>query len=223
MLDKIKDNKIIMGCFILLLMSLIVFTTYYLNNSNKVLAKVTEKVEQKTKKIRVDIKGYVNNPGVYELNENSRIIDVINLSGGLREEANTNLINLSKKIKDEMVIIIYSNEEIENYKQSKIKTEYVYETEYVYIEVDSCPDKVNQACISNYEENNNDSSSTNKININSASVSELTKLSGVGESKAQAIIDYRNNNGKFKDINELSKVTGIGNSIFEKIKDNITI
>ena len=56
---------------------------------------------------KVDIKGEVNNPGVYQLSEESRVIDVINSAGGLTDKANTSLINLSKKIKDEMVIIIY--------------------------------------------------------------------------------------------------------------------
>lgn len=221
MIQKIKEKKIIKGCFILLLVTLIICTTNYLNNSNTVLAKVTEKVEEKLKKIRVDIKGYVINPGVYELNENSRVIDVINLAGGLKEGSNTNLINLSKKLKDEMVIIIYSNEEIEQYKQSKIKTEYVYNTEYIYIEVDSCPDDMNGACISDYKATNNELNG--KVNINTASIDELTKLPGIGTSKAEAIIDYRINNGDFKNINDISNVNGIGKSMFEKIKDNITV
>lgn len=223
-----KYKKTIISCFILVLILLISIITLYFNNTKTVLASPEEKeiVEEVLKKIRVDIKGAVTNPGVYELDENSRIMEVINMAGGLIEGANTSLINLSKKIVDEMVIIIYTNEEIENYKQSKIKTEYIYETEYVYIEVDSCPDKVNQACINEYkepEEANDEQSISNKININTASIDSLTTLSGIGNSKAQAIIDYRNQNGNFKDISELSNVTGIGNSIIEKIKDNITI
>lgn len=223
-----KYKKTIISCFILVLILLISIITLYFNNTKTVLASPEEKeiVEEVLKKIRVDIKGAVTNPGVYELDENSRIMEVINMAGGLIEGANTSLINLSKKIVDEMVIIIYTNEEIENYKQSKIKTEYIYETEYVYIEVDSCPDKVNQACINEYkepEEANDEQSISNKININTASIDSLTTLSGIGNSKAQAIIDYRTQNGNFKDISELSNVTGIGNSIIEKIKDNITI
>lgn len=227
-----KYKKTIISCFILVLILLISIITLYFNNTKTVLASPEEKeiVEEVSKKIRVDIKGAVTNPGVYELDENSRIMEVINMAGGLIEGANTSLINLSKKIVDEMVIIIYTNEEIENYKKSKIKTEYIYETEYVYIEVDSCPDKVNQACINEYKEpeqtnteQETESVSNDKININTASADSLTTLSGIGNSKAQAIIDYRNQNGNFKDISELSNVTGIGNSIIEKIKDNITI
>lgn len=221
MLDIIhKNKKIIIGFFIILIMFLIVLTTYYCNNSSKVLAKVEEKVEktkEKNSNVKVDIKGAIVNPGVYELADNSRVIDVINMAGGVIEGANTSLINLSKKIIDEMVIVIYTNEEIENYNASKIKTE------YVYIEVENCPDKVNQACVNEYSNDTIENTSNSKININTASIEELTTLSGIGNSKAQAIIDYRNQNGNFKDILDLNNVTGIGNSIIEKIKDNITI
>lgn len=221
MLDIIhKNKKIILGFFIILIMSLIVLTTYYCNNSSKVLAKVEEKVEktkEKSNNAKVDIKGAIANPGVYELTDNSRVIDAINMAGGVIEGANTSLINLSKKITDQMVIVIYTNEEIENYNASKIKTE------YVYIEVENCPDKINQACVNEYSNETSENTSNSKININTASIEELTTLSGIGNSKAQAIIDYRNQNGNFKDIVDLNNVTGIGNSIIEKIKDNITV
>ena len=62
-----------------------------------------------------------------------------------------------------------------------------------------------------------------KVNINSASLSELQTLDGIGEAKAQSIIDYRNQVGLFKDISELMNVSGIGETVFAKIKDNITI
>ena len=62
-----------------------------------------------------------------------------------------------------------------------------------------------------------------KININLASLSELQTLDGIGEAKAQSIIDYRNQVGLFKDISELMNVSGIGETVFAKIKDNITI
>ena len=69
-----------------------------------------EKVDSK---IKVDIKGAVKNPGVYEVEENSRVSDVINVSGGLTAEADTSVINLSKNVIDEMVIIIYTKDEID--------------------------------------------------------------------------------------------------------------
>ena len=171
-------------------------------------------------KIKVDVKGAVNSPGVYELDDNSRVIDAINISGGLREDADISLINLSKKLKDEMVIIIYTNYEIMEYNESKIKTE------YVYVEVDNCPDKINDACINEYAESTNDSTNNNSksllVNINTASINELTKLTGIGESKANSIIEYRTDK-KFEKIEDIKNITGIGDSLYEKIKNDITV
>jgi len=65
--------------------------------------------------------------------------------------------------------------------------------------------------------------SNEKININTASLEELEKLPGIGPSKAQAIIDYRTNNGPFKSIEEIKNVKGIGEKTFEKLKDLITV
>ena len=64
---------------------------------------------------------------------------------------------------------------------------------------------------------------TEKININSASVDQLQNLKGIGQKKAQAIIDYRNENGSFETIEEIMKVKGIGQGIFEKIKNSIEV
>ena len=66
-------------------------------------------------------------------------------------------------------------------------------------------------------------SQSSKININTASAYQLTSLKGIGEKKAQAIIDYRNENGAFSSIDEIKKVSGIGDKIFEGIKDYITV
>ena len=82
----------------------------------EVVIKKKEKQASSEIYFKVDIKGQVNNPGIYSLKEGSRVIDVIEASGGLTENANTTVINLSKKIEDEMVIIIYSNEEVNNFK-----------------------------------------------------------------------------------------------------------
>ena len=224
-MDFIKENKkYIIGITIWVFSIFIIFITNYFNQTEVVNAEpiIEEKkeVEEVEEKIKVEIKGAVNGPGVYELNNDSRVIDIINLAGGLTENADISLINLSKKLTDEMVIIIYTREEIENYNNSKIKTE------YVYIEVNNCPDPINDACIKEYEEekvNNDDSNEDKIININKASIEELTTLSGIGESKAKLIIEYREQNGNFKNIEELSNVKGIGESLIEKIKDNITI
>ena len=154
-------------------------------------------------KVVVDIKGMVANPGIYEVDSTSRVNDVIALAGGLIEGADTSLINLAKIVEDEMTIIIYSNSEVlEKYKE----------------EICVCKkcDIVNDACINNDDNNG-------LVNINSAGLEELQKIEGIGESKAKAIIEYREKNGYFQDIEDIKKVTGIGESLFEKIKIYITI
>lgn len=223
-MQYLKENKkYVIGIGILLISVMIIIVTNYLNEPEVVSAEpILEKTADEEvieEKIKVEIKGAVNVPGVYELDNNSRVIDVINIAGGLTENADISLINLSKKIFDEMVIIIYTKEEIQHYNESKIKTE------YVYIEVNNCPDPINDSCIKEYEEEKTDNNekSNNKVNINNATIEELTTLSGIGESKAKLIIEYREKNGLFKSVEELSNVKGIGESLIEKIKDNITV
>lgn len=153
--------------------------------------------------VKVDIKGCVNKTGVYEMNLNDRVIDVINKSGGLSECADTSSINLSKKIFDEMVIIIPSEEE-------------------------TIKEDINNDALIGDEQNNINSNDevkqeiNKKVSINSASKEELMTLTGIGESKALAIIEYRNNK-KFESIEEITNVSGIGESLFEKIKNDITL
>lgn len=161
--------------------------------------------------IKVDIKGAIKKPGVYELEKNSRVNDVINISGGLNKDADTSTLNLSKILKDEMIIIVYTKKEIQEMKKEATTTIYV-EKECV------CPKLENDACI----EDTNEQINNEKISLNNATLSELMTLSGIGESKAKAIIEYREKNG-FKTIEEIKNITGIGESIYEKIKDSITI
>ena len=112
---------------IVIILALLIFklNKKEVKNNNKILTQTkeikTEKKEEKVKTVKVDIKGEVLNPYVYELAINSRIIDVINKAGGLKEEADTTYINLSKKIKDEMVIIIYSKKDIAGFPKGHIE------------------------------------------------------------------------------------------------------
>ncbi len=162
---------------------------------------------------KVDIKGEVLTPGIYSLDSNKRVIDVIDMAGGLTENADTSVINLSKKIKDEMVIIIYSKSEVKEFEKTKEKETQVQEK---CIQKDENSLK-NDACIST------DSKTTSgKVSINTGTKEELMTLSGIGESKAQDIIKYREENGSFKTIEDIKNVSGIGDSLFAKIKENIT-
>lgn len=150
-----------------------------------------EKIEKNESNdvVIVDIKGEINNPGVYELTKEKRIKDAIDAAGGLKENADTSKINLSQKLKDQMMIVI-----------PKIG------------------EQLKQNSAEQYNENNK-----KIVNINTASKEELMTINGIGETKAKAIISYRENKGEFTKIEDITKVNGIGKSTFEKIKENIEV
>lgn len=181
----------------------------------KKTTKESKKSQTEQEKFMVDIKGEVISPGIYELENNSRVIDVIKLAGGLTENADTTVINLSKKIEDEMVIIIYSKWQVENWKETKEQEKYLQEQ---CISPKEGQTK-NDACIDNTEEITTTSS---VININTATKEELMTLTGIGEAKAEAIISYREKT-PFTKIEDIKNVSGIGDSVYEDIKDYITV
>ena len=158
--------------------------------------------------IKVDIKGAVKSPGVYEIKKGSRVTDLIKLAGGGTKDADLNATNLSKKLNDEDCIIINKNGEV-----NKIQT----------------PNgSTSNSSTTNLTKSNTVSSSDNKekggiININTASKEELMTLTGIGEAKADIIIDYRKQNGGFKSVVELTKVGGIGEKTLSKFVDKIDI
>ncbi len=180
-----------------------------------IITKKEEKKEEpkEEKKYKVDIKGQINNPGIYEVNISSRVIDVINLAGGLTVNADTSVINLSKKVIDEMVIIVYSKEEVSDFKKTKELEQQVQEQ---CIQKDENSLK-NDACISN------DKTTSTKVNINTATKEELMTLPGIGASKAEDIINYRTKNGLFKKLEDLKNISGIGDNVYNNLKENITI
>ena len=223
---------------IILLFLGVLFSYYYMKSDNSDLEIVenTEKEDIKQEKEErkdvcvVDVKGYVNNIGLYEVDCNSRVNDVITLAGGLKENANTSVINLGKKVFDSMVIIIYSNDEVENFTKTK-EIETKQEEKCITSSVvgnDACikkEDRVETNVI--VSESVNDNIITNKesnlISINIATKEELMTLPGIGEAKALAIIKYREENGPFTKLDDLKNVTGIGDKMFEKIKYNIML
>lgn len=225
--------KIILGVVLILILFGIVVVLYF--NNQKVVAEekneevgvLETKIEEpliETEKIKINIKGAVANPGVYELDNDSRVIDAINFSGGLLDGSDTSILNLSKKLKDEDVIIIYTSEEVKKIKEGNVVIQYI-EKEC------KCPDASNSACVDpdslisnniNKDNGNETSNNISKISINTATLEELQTLTGIGKSKAEAIIEYRTTNGLFKTIEDIKNVSGIGESAFEKIKDSIT-
>ena len=149
-----------------------------------------EKAEDKhDEKIFVDVKGAVKHPGVFETTKDKRVKDLIEEAGGLLEDADTSTLNLSQKVKDQMVIYVLKHGEK--------------------------PKQISDGGTS--------SSSGDMININTANLEQLMKISGVGKTKAEAIISYREKNGDFKKKEDITKVRGIGKATFEKIKDKIEV
>ena len=160
----------------------------------------TETVEEEEDyKIVIHITGEVNNEGIIEIKEGGRISDAIEEAGGLTKEADLERVNLAYELEDGQKIYI------PNKKDKDIE-------EYVTEGVDDIvlPDELSKA-------------GDGLVNINKASSEELQELDGIGEALAENIIAYRENNGKFKNIEDIKNVSGIGDSKYEKIKDNIKI
>ncbi len=175
------------------------------------------------KTIRVDIKGAVKKAGVYEISDDKRITDVIKIAGGLKSNASTKYLNLSKKLTDEMVIYVYTTTEVKNMNiRSEIKEDCSTKGEYI---IDCAGSTIveNNNKEDSLSSGNNDEPSTSKVSLNNASKEELMSLNGIGEAKAEDIIDYRTKNNGFKSIDELKNVSGIGESLYNKVKDYITV
>lgn len=156
----------------------------------------TEKENNDVIKMYVDIKGAVKLPGMYEVTSDMRVLNVIDMAGGLKETADDSQVNFSQRIEDQMVIYI------------PVEGEELSET--VIAGTNS-----NTANISKDEEG--------KINLNQATKEELMTLSGVGEKKAEKIIEYREENGSFKTIEDLKNVNGFGEKSFESLEKYISI
>ena len=140
---------------------------------------------------------------------------MIKASGGLMSNADTSNLNLSKKLANEMVIIVYTKDEVKEMKQS---------------------DKLGDANITDELNENSSiiggsetskktttSKTSGKVNLNTASKEELETLNGIGSSKAESIIQYRSTCGAFRTIEDIKNISGIGDAVYAKIKDYITV
>lgn len=166
-----------------------------------------------TKKIMVYITGEVKNPGIYELEENSRIKDVIEEAGGLKETADITDINLATILQDEDKITIPTKDKTMEEKQN---------TERIQSNKQSKTTEKSQNTTS-ISTNTTGKNQNTKVNINTATQTELETLPGIGPSTASKIVSYRKENGKFKSIEEIKKVNGIGESKYKKIKELIKV
>ena len=201
----IKEQKVLCG-FLFLIILCGIFASLYLVEVTAEEAYVCPKteessnIEEEPAKIIVDIKGAVVNPGIYHLEKNAIVQDVITMAGGLTAEADTSNLNLSKKVTDEMVITVYTHEEVKDLE----KQEAIVETGKEDIK-------------------NEEDKPSGLISINTASLEELMTLPGIGESKAKSIIQYRENCGKFTKKEDLLNISGIGEKVYAELEAYITI
>lgn len=166
-----------------------------IDNAKNISKRDLTEIQKDIAKIKVYICGKINNAGVYELSENTRIVDLISMAGGTKEDACLDYLNLAEILTDGQKIYIPAKEEVF--------------------------DLGNESLISNKDRYG--SLKTKIININFATKEELELLPGIGPQLAQRIIDYRNSNGAFKKKEDLKNITGIGDKKFDALKDLISI
>lgn len=202
---KIYDKKlpiIIIFLCIIICISIYFFTKdksddFSLSN-NLYITNSTEETQPEEKEIIIHIDGEIINPGIVLLPSGSRISDAITASGGITAQADLSKINLAYELSDGQKIYVPS---------------VLDEDEIPYIQNDAGTNVVIPDISSN----------SSLVNINTATQSELESLPGIGASTASKIINYRKENGKFKQIEDIMNVNGIGESKFNNIKNYICI
>ncbi len=151
-------------------------------------AKLDGDLEKDDKTCIVYLTGEVKNAGIYEIKEESRLYELIDMAGGFTEDADRDAVNLAR--------FLFDGEQI-----------------HIYPKTDIGADDVTDAV----------QAKSAKVSINTGDVEALSSLKGIGESRAQDIIDYRQKNGPFKRLEDIMQVKGIKDSLFNKIKDDIIL
>ena len=150
--------------------------------------------------IYVQVTGAVNHPGGYELSEGARVFEAIEKAGGMREDAKAESINQAQELSDGEMIVLYTKQEWEQ----------------MQTETGDTPGNPQQSLGAGGTDDD-------RVNINTATMEQLCSISGIGQSRAQSIITYREQNGAFGSIEEIMKVSGIKEGLFQKIKDKIKV
>lgn len=173
--------------------------------------------------IYVDVKGAVKHPGIFKVKTSMRVDDAINLAGGMQKTADRKHINLAQRLTDQQVIYVPIRGEIKGAATGTVDTEVVAE---------SAGSASSDAANSVGETSDSSTSATSAggaaagngtVNLNSATKEQLQTLTGVGEKKADQIIQYREAHGKFKGVEELKEVQGIGDKTFEALKPQLSV
>ena len=167
---------------------------------------------EEAKTLVVHICGAVSAPGVYELPAGSRIIDAVEAGGGFLPEADEACCNLAEEIVDGCQIYIMTKAESCADGQTEKKAG-----------IQTSPDSDMQTTDRNARSNSAPALENGLVNLNTADVAALMTLPGIGESRAKAIISYREQHGAFAKIEDIMKISGIKQAAFSKIKDKITV
>jgi len=152
-----------------------------------------DKTVDSTEGIAVYVCGEVNVPGVYELPDGSRLYQAVEAAGGMKDTAAGTYLNQAEILIDGQSIYVPSAEEAAEWQNG----------------AGGMPGTGN--------------ADSAKVNINTAAADELMTLSGIGEAKARSIIEYRETNGRFQQIEDIKNIPGIKEGVFEKIRDQITV
>ncbi|MFR8428502.1 MAG: helix-hairpin-helix domain-containing protein [Roseburia inulinivorans] len=161
---------------------------------------ISEENGIQTEKCFVYICGAVNTPGVYEVTQNARLYEVIEAAGGLTEDAAEESVNQAREIVDGEMVRILTQEEA-----AKDGLEEAGERTETGVDGETAQD------------------SDGRIDLNLATAAELMTLSGIGQTKADSIIRYREKNGSFSSVEEIKQVEGIKEGVYNRIKDHIKV
>ena len=165
--------------------------------------------EMQQERIYVDVCGAVANPGVFELAAGSRVFQAIEAAGGYLPEAVENCVNRAGVLTDGQQLYILTREEMEQQGMSQAELANASN-------VSGSGNSRNTEAVSSGQQDN-------RININTADEAQLTTLTGIGATRAQEIIAYREENGPFAVIEDIMNVQGIKEGTFAKIKDEIVV
>lgn len=210
MLDNLdnKQKKIVIIVGIIIIIGILYFiyngidkkSTDQIDNNMLSIENNTKENEESKELVIVHITGAVKTPGIVKLPEGARIEDAIDKAGGLTEDADISDVNLAYVLEDGI----------------KIKIPTISEEKNEEIIINSSGEGIVEKEISNNSENK-------IININKANETDLQTLPGIGASLAGRIVEYRNSNGKFNEIEDIKNVSGIGDSKYENIKNFICV
>lgn len=210
MLDNLdsKQKKIVIIVGIIIIIGILYFiynevdkkSTDQIDNNMLSIENNTKENEESKELVIVHITGAVRTPGIVKLPEGARIEDAIDKAGGLTEDADISDVNLAYVLEDGI----------------KIKIPTISEEKNEEIIISSSGEGIVEKEISNNSENK-------IININKANETDLQTLPGIGASLAGRIVEYRDSNGKFNEIEDIKNVSGIGDSKYENIKNLICV